>query len=94
MIDLAFGLYMAEAEGYDLSTGEKIKEEPEDNINWDEFCNWVVTNLQENGECDYQNHPVWNELTNEQQYRFNYLIELYNYSYRQMYYALVDMMRW
>ena len=40
MIDLAFGLYMAEAEGYDLSTGEKINEEPEDNINWDEFCEY------------------------------------------------------
>ena len=63
MIDLAFGLYMAEAEGYDLTTGEKKR-------NTDDICimiERVAAGFLRNCGYMFTNDPGWRDMTTDEQ---------------------------
>lgn len=63
MIDLAFGLYMAEAEGYDLTTGEKKRNTDDIYIMIERVAEGFLRN------CGYMftNDPGWRDMTTDEQ---------------------------
>ena len=74
MIDLAFGLYMAEAEGYDLTTGEKKRNT--DNIYT--MIEKVAEGIMRNCGYMFTNDPGWRDMTADEQEIF---VNNLNYMY-------------
>lgn len=74
MIDLAFGLYMAETEGYDLSTGEKKR----DTTNIMTMIERTAMGIMRNCGYMFTNAPGWNDMTADEQKIF---VDNLNYIY-------------
>jgi hypothetical protein len=55
MMDLAYGLFMAEAEGYNLRTGEKMV----DADLFHDMCYYVTKAILEDELYEYREHPAW-----------------------------------
>lgn len=88
MIDLAFGLYMAEAEGYDLTTGEKKRY----TNNVQDMIERTAASCMRNTGYMFTSHRGWQDLTKEEQDTF---VENVNflYSIKDDYYlSLQDVM--
>lgn len=67
MIDLAYGLYMAETEGdYDLRTGEKFV----DADLFHDMCYYVTKAILEDDVYNYKEHPAWKQMTKDEKKRF------------------------
>jgi len=96
MIDLAFGLYMAEAEGYDLTTGEKKRNTDDIYIMIERVAEGFLRN------CGYMftNDPGWHDMTTDEQEVFvnnvNYLYMIkdeYDLNYRDVVATLMNNLR-